>query len=64
MHYVRLLLYYMSITCVAFLVIGMWKPWIMLWWEDTQNRRKVIKVYGTLVVIFYLAYWITSFYEK
>lgn len=61
MYYVRLLLYYLSITSVAFLVIGLWKPWIMLWWEDTQNRRKVIKVYGTLAAIFYLAYWIFSF---
>jgi len=63
MHYVRLLLYYLSITSVAFLVIGLWKPWIMLWWEDTQNRRKVLKVYGTLALIFYVAYLITSFYE-
>lgn len=58
MSYVRLLLYYLSFTCLAFLVIGLWKPWIMLWWEDLQNRRKVIKVYGTLAAIFYVAYWI------
>ena len=64
MHYVRLLLYYLSVTSVAFVAIGLWKPWIMLWWEDTQNRRKVISVYGTLAGIFYLAYWILSFYEK
>jgi hypothetical protein len=63
MHYVRLLLYYLSIICVAFLVIGLWQPWVMLWWEDTQNRKKVIMVYGTLGVIFYVAYWITSVYE-
>lgn len=64
MHYVRLLVFYMSITCAVFLVIGLWKPWIMLWWEDTQNRLKVIKVYGTLAVIFYIAYGILSVYEN
>jgi len=63
MSYVRLLLYYLSITSVAFLIIGLWKPWIMLWWEDTQNRKKVIKVYGTLALIFYLTYWILYLYE-
>ena len=63
MSYVRLLLYYLSITCVVFLAIGLWKPWIMLWWEDTQNRKKVIKVYGTLALIFYLTYWILHLYE-
>jgi hypothetical protein len=64
MHYVRLLLYYLSLTSIGFLLLGLWKPWIMLWWEDTQNRGKVIQVYGTLAGIFYLAYWILSFYEK
>ena len=63
MSYVRLLLYYLSITSVVFLAIGLWKPWIMLWWEDTQNRKKVIQVYGTLGVIFYLTYWILNLYE-
>lgn len=63
MSYVRMLLYYLSITSLVFLAIGLWKPWIMLWWEDTQNRIKVIKIYGTLAIIFYVAYWIFHFYE-
>ena len=57
MYYVQLLLFYLSLTSVGFLVIGLWKPWVMLWWEDTQNRRKVIKIYGMLALIFYVAYW-------
>jgi hypothetical protein len=61
MYYVRLLLLYLSITCIAFLFFGLIKPWMMLWWEDVQNRRKVIKVYGLLAVIFYFAYWVLYF---
>jgi hypothetical protein len=33
------------------------KPWLLLWWEDTQNRRKIIRVYGSVAIIFYLIYW-------
>ncbi len=29
----------------------------MLWWEDTQNRKKVIQVYGLLAVIFAIVYY-------
>jgi hypothetical protein len=45
-------------------VLGLFKPWIMLWWEDVQNRRKVIKIYGLLSVIFYFAYWILFYIEQ
>jgi len=38
------------------MVIGLFKPWLMLWWEDVQNRKKIIRVYGSLTIIFYLAY--------
>ena len=56
MYQVQLLLLFLSIACLIFLLIGLFKPWVMLWWEDVQNRRKVIKVYGLLALIFYLAY--------
>jgi hypothetical protein len=39
-------------------VVGLIKPWIMLWWEDTQNRKKVIKLYGTLGLLFLVAYYL------
>jgi hypothetical protein len=54
---VRLLILFLGIACSLFLLIGLMKPWAMLWWEDTQNRKKVIAVYGSLAVIFYLAYY-------
>jgi hypothetical protein len=53
---VRLFCLLLSVTCFAFLVIGLFKPWILLWWEDVQNRKKIIKVYGSLAVLFFAAY--------
>lgn len=28
----------------------------MLWWEDVQNRKKVIKLYGGVAVLFFVIY--------
>jgi len=53
---VRLLCLFVSLASILFLVIGLVRPWMMLWWEDVQNRRKVIKLYGTLALTFYLIY--------
>lgn len=61
MYYVGLLLFYLTITCLVFMLVGIWKPWIMLWWEDVQNRRKVIKVYGTIGIFFFAMYWLEKF---
>jgi len=47
----------MSITALLGVVAGLFKPWMMLWWEDVQNRKKVLKVYGTTAVISYALYW-------
>jgi hypothetical protein len=56
MYYVRQMFLLLSLTSVLFLFFGLVKPWLLLWWEDTQNRRKVLKVYGTVAVVFYLIY--------
>jgi hypothetical protein len=57
MYYIREMFLLLSVTSVLFLFVGLIKPWLLLWWEDTQNRRKVIKVYGTVAIIFYVIYW-------
>jgi hypothetical protein len=41
---------------VLFIFLGFYKPVLMLWWEDVQNRKKVLKYYGTAAVLFYLMY--------
>lgn len=51
-----------SLTALLFLLIGLYKPWVMLWWEDVQNRRKVIRLYGLVSVSSYAVYWILYFF--
>ena len=58
MYHVRLLFLLVSLTSFLFMVLGLIKPWMMLWWEDVQNRKKVIKLYGTTGVLFLIVYWI------
>jgi hypothetical protein len=60
MEFAHRLLYYVSVTSFIFLLLGLYKPWIMLWWEDVQNRRKVIKLYGCISIITWVVYALTS----
>ena len=57
MEFVQQLFLYVSFISLVFLVIGLYKPWIMLWWEDLQNRRKVIKIYGIMALVSYALHW-------
>jgi hypothetical protein len=57
MKFLQQLFLYVSFTSLFFLLIGLYKPWIMLWWEDVQNRRKVLKVYGLTGLISFVLYW-------
>lgn len=56
MYYVQLLVLLLSLTSFLFMVLGLIKPWMMLWWEDVQNRKKVIKLYGTSGLFFLIVY--------
>jgi hypothetical protein len=58
---VRLFFLLMSLASLMFMVAGLFKPWLLLWWEDVQNRRKVIKVYGSVALISYAFYLILLF---
>jgi len=62
MENVKLLVLFLTITCVLFLIIGLFRPWTMLWWEDVQNRSKVIKSYGLLAILFALVYQALKYY--
>ena len=59
---VRLLLLFLGLASSSFLVIGLYKPWVMLWWEDVQNRKKIILIYGLLVLIFFTSYYVLGFF--
>lgn len=63
MENVRLLFLFLTIASLLFLVIGLFKPWMMLWWEDLQNRRKIIKVYGCIAILFYIVYIALGFIQ-
>lgn len=58
MEFAHKLLLYISVTALIFLLIGLYSPWVMLWWEDMQNRRKVVKLYGGISVVTYTAYFV------
>ena len=57
MKFLQQLFLYLSFTALFFLLIGLFKPWIMLWWEDVQNRRNVIKVYVLAAIVSYVLHW-------
>ena len=59
MIFLRPLFLYITILSIVLLLIGLYKPWMMLWWQDVQNRRGVIKLYGGIAVLSYGVYWLT-----
>jgi len=64
MQYVEILVLFLTLTCILFLIIGLIKPWAMLWWEDVQNRSKVIRIYGSLSIACAVGYYlIRTFYH-
>ncbi len=61
MYQVKLLMLLISLTSFLFMLLGLIKPWIMLWWEDVQTRRKVIKLYGSSGLLFFIIYWVLQY---
>ena len=61
MYFLRSIFLYVSLLSITFLSIGLYKPWVMLWWQDVQNRRRVIKLYGGIAILSYAVYWLTFF---
>jgi hypothetical protein len=35
-------------------LVGMYKPWIVLWWVDIKNRKMVLKYYGVAVLVLFV----------
>jgi len=56
MQSIRLFCLLLSGASLISLLIGLFKPWWLLWWEDVQNRKKILQVYGSVPFIFFLAY--------
>ena len=64
MDFLQQLFLYVSFTAFIFLLIGRYRPWVMLWWEDVQNRRKIFKVYGTVGVVSLVLYFGMNLFIK
>ncbi|HEX5170253.1 MAG TPA: hypothetical protein VFW11_13840 [Cyclobacteriaceae bacterium] len=58
MELVRFILKLTAILACLLLLIGFYKPWIVLWWEDTQNRKKVIRLYGSIAIVSIVLYFL------
>ena len=43
-------------TGAIFLMVGLYKPWVTLWWREKQNRRQVINLYGAIALVSLLLY--------
>ena len=43
----------LGLSLVA-LLLGLYKPWWVLWWQATQNRKKVLLYYGTATFLTFL----------
>lgn len=48
----------LSIILVCLMLAGLLRPWLLLWWRDTQTRLDVIKLYGGSAAISYFVYWL------
>ncbi|MCZ8353663.1 MAG: hypothetical protein O9340_02935 [Cyclobacteriaceae bacterium] len=57
MYFVHLLIQFTGIFSVILLLIGLYKPWVVLWWEHRQDRLKVIKLYGSIAAFLFLLQW-------
>ena len=42
------------------LLIGLFRPWYVVWWEDTQNRKRVIQLYGIAALVCFIAFALLS----
>jgi hypothetical protein len=64
MHHIQQFFFYTGIFAAILLLLGLFKPWALLWWEDVQNRGKVIKLYGSISLVFFTLYMILHLTKK
>jgi len=56
MEWIESFLLFMGTMGLTFVLIGLYKPWIMLWWREKQNRRQIINLYGIIALLCFLIY--------
>ena len=50
-----------GLFCCFLVIVGFVRPTILLWWEDTQNRIKILRFYGLSAFILLCLYYISLF---
>ena len=58
MQVAKSLCFYLFLVLMIFTFVGLYKPWITLWWKDTQPRKKVLRYYGLPALFCLLTYFI------
>ena len=58
MEFVQRFFLYLSLVALVCLIAGLFRPWALVWWEDKQNRKKVVMIYGTAAFTAFIIYWI------
>lgn len=50
--------FFLSLATMAALslLIGLYRPWVVLWWMERQNRLRVFRLYGSIGLIAFLIY--------
>ena len=59
--YLAMFFKWASVAALLLMLIGLYKPWWVLWWEATQNRLKVIKLYVGIAVVSYIISWFLEY---
>jgi hypothetical protein len=44
----------------ALTIVGLVRPYLVLWWTEEHDRSTVIKVFGSLTLVFVLMYSISA----
>ena len=50
LEFIQQLLLFSAIGFLGIIVFGLYKPAYVIWWERMQNRRTVLKIYGTIFI--------------
>lgn len=64
MEFLGLLFLLIALAALISLLTGLFKPWIVLWWEDVQNRKKVIRLYGSILLTALIFFWLTELFIR
>ena len=52
----ELILLIAGIVSSLLLITGLFKPYALLWWQEVQTRRMVIRLYGRIAIVCFTAY--------